>query len=169
MSINLFFLLLLGLLIGMFGYFSPDDRAAQDNREIPKIELTDFTLYEISHKRIDHILEGKEGKKFDEYYVITSAKFSDNTKNLFQSIQSDNADYRNDIIKVDGNVHYVREDGLEFRSNEGTYNSKDSLIQTRGAFVITQNSNRIDGTALYYNTEHDTVSANQVRGSYQLK
>ncbi|WP_295053647.1 LPS export ABC transporter periplasmic protein LptC [Sulfuricurvum sp.] len=169
MSINLFFVLILGLLIGMYGYFSPDDRAAQDNREIPKIELTDFTLYEISHKRIDHILEGKEGKKFDEYYVITSAKFSDNTKNLFQTIRSDNADYRNNIIKVDGNVHYVREDGLEFRSHEGTYDSKASLIRTKGAFVITQNANHVEGTALNYNTEHDTVSADHVRGSYQLK
>jgi hypothetical protein len=169
MSINLFFTLLLGLLIGMFSYFTPNDRAAEDKRDIPKIELTNFTLYEISPKRIDHILEGKEGKKFDEYYVITSAKFSDNTKKLFQSIRSDNADYRDDIIKVDGNVHYIREDGLEFRSNEGTYNTKESLIQTKGSFVITQNLNRIDGTALLYNTEEDTVSANQVRGSYQLK
>lgn len=169
MSINLFFVFLLGLLIGMYSYFTPDYKALQDNRNIPKIELIDFTLYEISHKRIDHILEGKEGKKFDDYYVITSAKFGDNTKNLFQTIRSDNADYRNDIIKVDGNVHYVREDGLEFRSNEGIYNTKESLIQTKGPFVITQNANRIDGTALNYNTEHDTVSANKIRGSYQIK
>lgn len=169
MSINLFFVLVLGLLIGMFSYFSPDNRAIGDNQEIPKIELTDFTLYEISHKRIDHILEGEEGKKFDEYYVITSAKFSDNTKKLFQTIRSDNADYRNDVIAVDGNVHYTREDGLEFRSNEGTYDSNASVIQTKGPFVITQNSNRIDGTALHYNTSQDTVSANRVYGTYQLK
>jgi hypothetical protein len=169
MSINVFFLLLTGLLIGMFSYFSPNDRLMQESREIPKIELTDFILYEISPKRIDHILEGKEGKKFDEYYVVTSAKFSDNTKNLFQTIRSDNAVYRNDIIRADGNVHYIREDGMEFRSHEGTYNTKESLIATKGSFVITQNANRIDGTALNYNTKFDTVSANQVRGSYQLK
>lgn len=169
MSINLFFLLLLGFLIGMFSYFSPNGKAPEDNREIPKIELTNFTLYEISPKKIDHILEGKEGKKFEEYYVITSAKFSDNTKKLFQSIRSDYAEYRDNVVKVDGNVHYVREDGLEFRSKEGMYNTKESLIQTKGSFIITQHMNRIDGTALNYNTELDTVSANQVRGSYQIK
>ncbi len=169
MSINVFFLLLVGSLIGMYSYFTPDYPSNNKKEEIPQIELSNFTIYEISKKGIDHILEGKEGKKFDQYYVITSAKFSDNTKNLFQFILSDNADYRNDILKVDGHVHYVREDGLEFRSNEGSYNSKKSLIQTKDSFVITQNSNRIDGTTLNYNTAQDTVSANRVCGVYQLK
>ncbi|MDP2850699.1 MAG: LPS export ABC transporter periplasmic protein LptC [Sulfuricurvum sp.] len=169
MSINLFFVLIVGFLMGMYVYFTPDNSLTQDMGEIPKIELSNFTLYEISHKGIDHILSGDEGKKFDEYYVITSAKFSDNTKNLFQSIRSDDAEYRNDIIQLDGNVHYVREDGLEFRSHEGSYNTQKSLVQTQGSFVITQNANRVEGTRLLYNTELDTVSANQVRGSYQLK
>lgn len=169
MSINLFFVLIVAFLMGMYGYFSPNYTSTQESGEIPKIELSDFTLYEISHKGIDHILSGVEGKKFDEYYVITSAKFSDNTKNLFQSIRSDDAEYRNKIIQLDGNVHYVRADGLEFRSQEGSYDSQRSLVQTKGSFVITQNANRVEGTKLLYNTELDTVSANQVRGSYQLK
>jgi len=155
--------------MGMYAYFTPNYALTQETGEIPKIELSNFTLYEISHKGIDHILAGDEGKKFDEYYVITSAKFSDNTKNLFQTIRSDDAEYRNKIIQLDGNVHYVREDGLEFRSHEGSYNSIESLVQTKGSFVITQEGNRVEGTKLFYNTELDTVSANQVRGSYQLK
>jgi LPS export ABC transporter protein LptC len=169
MSINLFFLFIVAFLIGMFTYFSPNYTAPQESGETPKIELSRFTLYEISDKGIDHILAGDEGKKFDEYYVITSAKFSDNTKKLFQSIRSDDAEYRNKIIQLDGNVRYLREDGLEFRSNEGSYDSKESLVQTKGSFVITQNNHRVEGTKLFYNTEFDTVSANQVRGSYQLK
>lgn len=169
MSINLFFIILAGLLIGMFNYFSPDYAPSNDIKDIPQIELTDFTLYEISSKGIDHILEGKEGKKFDDHYVITSAKFSDNTKNLFQTIRSDHADYRNDIIALNGHVHYLRDDGLEFHSAEGSYNSKTSLVQTIGSFVINKNTSSIDGTSLHYNTAQDTVSADRVHGSYQLK
>lgn len=169
MSINVFFLLLLGLLLGMYNYFTPSYTLAQEVGEVPKIELISFTLYEVSHKGIEHILEGEEGKKFDERYTVTSAKFSDNTKNLFQSIRSDEADYRSDRIKLSGNVHYVREDGLEFRSDEGQYDTKASLITTQTPFVITQNTNRIEGKKLIYNNELDTVSADQVRVNYQLK
>lgn len=155
--------------MGMYAYFTPDYTALDKNKEIPQIELAHFTLYEISRKGIDHILEGDEGKKFETRYVITSAKFSDNTKTLFHSIRSDHADYQNDILTLSGNVRYERQDGLAFRSQEGTYQTKDSLIQTKGAFVITQNANRIDGTTLNYNTKKDTVSADRVCGVYQLK
>lgn len=169
MSINVFFIVVLGLLLGMYNYFAPHYGTTQKVGEIPQIELVSFTLYEISHKGIDHILEGEEGKKFDERYAVTSAKFSDNTKSLFQSVQSDHVDYRGDIITLKGNVHYVREDGLEFRSNEGKYETDSSVIETQESFVITQKGNRIDGDKLIYNTEDDTVSADRVRGSYQLK
>lgn len=169
MSINLFFLLAFGFLMGMFGYFSPNYAVPKDSAEIPTIELSDFTLYEISKRGIDHILQGEEGKKFEAYYAVTSAKFSDNTKNLFQTIRADNAVHRSDILKLNGNVHYVREDGLEFRSQEGTYNSKTSNIHTEGSFAITQNGSRVDGNSLLYNTQQDTVSANKIHAIYQLK
>jgi hypothetical protein len=169
MSINLFFLLIFGLLLGMFSYFSSAYHDKKNGNEIPQIELFSFSMYEISHHGIDHILEGVEGKKFDDRYVITSAKFSDNTKHLLQSIRADNVKYQDNIIALDGNVRYLREDGLVFHSIEGRYDTKKSLIQTDGAFTITQNGNRVDGQKLFYNTQLDTVSANRVSGSYNLK
>jgi LPS export ABC transporter protein LptC len=169
MTINLFFVALFALLLGMYGYFTPNYPSVQESREIPKIELSNFTLYEVSKKGIDHILEGKEGKKFEEYYTVTSAKFSDNTQPLLQSIRSNYAEYRNDVINLNENVHFVREDGLEFRSNEGKYETKKSLVYVNDSFVITQNSNRIDGNNLIYNNKYDTVSAENVQIRYQLK
>lgn len=169
MNINLFFVVILGFLLGMYTYFSPDYQASNNNAEIPKIELSDFTLYEISHRGIDHILEGTEGKKFDEYYEVTSAKFSDNTDTLFQTIRSDQADYRNEVLDLEGHVHYVREDGLEFRSNRGIYDTQASLVKVPGAFVITQNANRIDGEQMVYHTDQEIVSANRIQAIYQLK
>lgn len=168
MSINVFFLLTLGLLIGMFAYFKPTYPSGREAREIPQIQLYHFTLYEISRGGIEHLLEGEEGKKFEERYEITSAKFSDNTKSLFQTIQADAMHYQNDIVRLDSNVLYQRSDGLEFRSGEGKYDTKASVITTEGPFVITQNGNRVGGTRLYYNTDQDTVSADMVHGSYQL-
>lgn len=168
MSINAFFLLLSGLLLGMYGYFTPSYRDEGVKGEVPKIHLFSFSLYEISHHGVDHILEGQEGKKFDDRYEITSAKFSDNTKAQFQTIRSDKALYQDDILQISGNVLYHRADGLEFRSQEGKYDTEKSVVTTQGPFVITQNANRVDGRRLYYNTESDIVSANAVRGSYQL-
>lgn len=169
MSINVFLAAVLGLLMGMYFYFTPTYPSDRQTREIPQIQLHTFTLYEISKNGVDHILEGEDGKKFENRYEITSAKFSDNTKSLFQSIQAENMDYQKDVVRLKANVLYHRADGLEFRSNEGQYDTKASLITTEGAFVITQNGNRVEGEHLYYNTEQNIISADAVRGSYQLK
>ncbi|MDD5051188.1 MAG: LPS export ABC transporter periplasmic protein LptC [Sulfuricurvum sp.] len=168
MSINIFFTVIALLLIGMYGYFKPSYLVHQDAREVPKLELEAFTLYEISHKGVDHVLEAKNGKEFEDRYEVTSAKFSDNTKRLFQTVSADQAKYKDDLITLRGNVNFVREDGLKFVSDEGKYNTKSSLIHTEGPFVITQNHNRVEGTKLDYNTNQDTVNAYKVSGSYQL-
>lgn len=168
MSINVFFTLVLGLLLAMFAYFKPNYPTDEKQGEIPKIQLQTFTLYEVSRRGVDHILEGEEGKKFEDRYEITSAKFSDNTKSMFQTIRSDNALYRDKILDVNGHVVYQRSDNLIFRSNEGKYNTNNAVITTQGPFVITQNGNRVEGRKLNYNTDKKTVSADAVRGSYQL-
>ncbi len=146
MSINIFIALVLGLLMGMYLSFSPTYRDEGERGEIPQIELHSFTLYEISSRGIDHVLEGAEGKKFDNRYEITSAKFGDNTKSMYQSIAAGSVHYRDDLVRLKTDVLYRREDGLEFRSAEGEYN-----------------------TTLYYNTQERTLSADAVKGSYELK
>ena len=168
MSINFFFILLLSLLIGMFGYFKPALLMDERKEEVPKFELESFIVYEISAAGIDRFFEGNYGRRFENRYEVSSAKFSNNSKNLFESINANKALYKDDVISLEGNVHYVREDGLQFRSAEGTYDTTNSLVSTRGSFVITQNSNRVSGTQLQLNTKSHTVSANAVSGSYQL-
>jgi LPS export ABC transporter protein LptC len=168
MSINVFFAVLLGGLLAMFAYFKPSTPQNKNTKEVPKIELESFVVYEISARGVDRFFEGNVGKRFNDRYEVSSAKFSNNSKQLFESIRADEARYKDDFLTLTGNVHYVREDGLEFRSAEGTFDQNISVIRTKGPFVITQNHNRIDGTRLYYNTDQDTVTADAVRGSYQL-
>lgn len=168
MSINLFFAIVMVALLAMFGFFKPSYTQTISTQEIPKVELESFVVYEVGVHGVERFFEGKEGKRFEDRYEVSSAKFSNNSKQLLESIRADEARYKDDFITLSGNVHYVREDGLEFRSSEGTYDQNNSLIQTQGNFVITQNHNRLDGTKLHYNTEHNTVLANTVRGSYQL-
>jgi len=168
MSINIFFLLILVLLGGMFGYFKPIEQDQLAVKEVPLFELDKFVIYEISPTKIDHFFEGDHGKRFSDRYEVRSAKFTNNEKALLESIRANNALYKDDIVSLEGKVHYVRSDGLQFHSNEAVYDQNRSLITTDGAFTITKNENSIQGTHLYYNLNLDTVSADQIRASYQL-
>jgi len=155
-------------MLGMFSYFKPTNSLQAKAVEVPQFELDQFVIYEISPTRIEHFFEGAHGKRFSDRYEATQAKFTNNEKELLESIRANNVLYKDDAVYVKGNVHYVRADGLEFRSNEGVYDQKHSFVKTNGAFTITKNQNSINGIGLYYDLALDTVSADQIRGSYQL-
>lgn len=168
MPISLFFALLLALLLGMFSYFKPSQSTQGAAENVPLFELDNFVIYEISPQKINHFFAGDHAKKFPDYYEASNAKLTNNKRELLESIRADHALYQGDVINLKGNVYYVREDGLEFRSHEGVYDQKNSFAKTKGAFTITKNQNSVHGTQLYYDLAHDTVDANQTTGIYQL-
>lgn len=168
MSINIFFIVILGFLMAMYGYFNPNYIEKRDTKEIAKVQLQSFTLYEVSQNGIEYILEGDQGLRYDDRYEITSAKFSDNTKHFLQFIGAHKAYYRDDTISLSDGVFFEREDGLKFSSDEGVYNTKTSLVTIQGPFAITQKNNHFEGENLHYNTMLDTLSADKISGSYQF-
>lgn len=168
MPITLFFGLVLALLLGMYGYFSPKNAPKSDLKEIPKISLYDFTLYEISPKGIDYVLEGKSGQKFDDRYEISSAKFSDNTRKISQSISASSALYQGEEIRMEGGVVFEREDGIKSRSDNALYRTDTSVVSTSGPFEVTQGPNTLKGSDLVFDTRHETITAESIRSTYHF-
>lgn len=166
MSINLFFTLIAVSLISMTIVFKPFGGGGLASEKLPQIELNKFAVYELSDQGLEHFFEADKGKKFDTYYEVENARFSNNTRALFESIRSDHAHYADEIIHLKGNVRYEREDGLRFHSQEGEYNQKRSTITTDGSFMITKGAHKVEGTRLFYDLETENVSADKVRGSY---
>jgi len=166
MSINVFFTALGLALVGMTFVFKPFGITSGTADKPPQIELDHFAVYELSDKGLEHFFEAEQGKKFEHYYEVKNGKFSNNTRRLFESIRSDHASYKNEIITLNGNVHYAREDGLEFRSHEGIYNQEASTIATKGSFIITKGPHKVEGTHLFYDLKRENVTADKVRGSY---
>lgn len=152
----------------IYGFFTPTYKYSKDVGEIPKIELYNFTLYEMSHHGIDHLLAGKEGKKFDDYYTVTSAKFSDNTRQLLHSLQSEHALYRDDVLSLEGDIRYSRQDGLSFDADHGTYNTKNGVVQIPENIVIRQDNHRIEGENIRYEVDHQVITANRIQAKYQI-
>jgi LPS export ABC transporter protein LptC len=155
--------------VGMFEYFLPHDIKNNDMKEVPQFELNNFIIYEISPLRINRFFEGEHGLHYSDRYVINNAKFTNNERAILESIRADNALYKGDVVKLNGDVHYVRSDGLDFYSKEGLYDQKNGFLKTDEAFKITKEGNSISGIHLDYNLNLDTVLADQIQGTYQLK
>lgn len=165
-SINLFFVLLLSMLLGVFLFFKPIKTAPTPTKEVAQLELINFTLYSMKPEGVENVLAGSLGQRFEDRYEVTNVTFSDATKSQMEVMHADRGLYREDRIDLSGNVTYRQEGGIEFQSEQAHYDLNDSVVTTPGAFVVTMNESRVDGERLYFQTKERHMKAENINATY---
>ena len=169
MKLNIFLVLISSLLLAILLVFKPLDIKQQKFVDVPQFKLLSFTMYELDTNGLVTLMSGTQGIKYSNRYVVNNIDYTDNSKEYVANMKADHGVYKNEIVKLNGDVRYVREDGLIFESQEATHNKKTSISNTDGDFTIYQNDNIVVGTKLVYNNIKDKIKAKNVNGKYQLK
>jgi len=114
-------------------------------------------------------MTGDNSIKYEDRYIVDNINFTDNSKNLIANMKADKGIYKEEDIFLDGDIIYVREDGLTFKTDKATYNKKEELIKTDSKFISYRGENTLNGSTLkYYNNTQKTEATN-VTIKYQLK
>ncbi|MDQ7045874.1 MAG: LPS export ABC transporter periplasmic protein LptC [Sulfurimonas sp.] len=169
MNINLFFLFLIAGLSIIFFLFQPIQHIKKKATEIPTLELENFKLSELDTNGLTSIMNGKTGKKFLDRYVITNIDYTDNTNKYIANIRSNNALYKSDILHLDGDIKYFREDGLNFLTQKASYNKKTSVMISLTDYKSQMNQNTVTGSYFEYNNATGITRSKNVKINYQLK
>jgi len=169
MKLNIFFVLITLLLLSILFIFKPLDIKQQKFVDVPQFKLLSFTMHELNRQGLVTLMKGTQGIKYSDRYVIHDIDYTDNSKEYVANMKANHGVYKNEIVKLKGDVRYVREDGLIFESLEATHNKKSGVSHTDGDFTIYQNNDIIIGTKLVYDNINDKIKARTVNGKYQLK
>lgn len=137
--------------------------------EIPALEVSSFTLYELNKENLKTIMKGSEAIQFDDRYVVSHIDFTDNSKQYIAKMKAKKGVYKNEIVELKGDVTYKREDGLTFHTNKATYNKKTNVTFINGEFISSQAQNKLTGSALSYNNIQKKANAKNITLTYQLK
>ena len=156
-------------LLGVYIFLRPMDIKQDLPKEIAQLELIDFSVQELNATALRTVLQGHHGLRYKDRYEVKKVSFSDNTKEYLQSMDAGYGLYKGDIITLQEGVHFRREDGLSFSSNEAMYNQRKSLATTKGAFNILYKDSWVRGEKLYYDTKHNIVRSNKVEGVYAME
>jgi LPS export ABC transporter protein LptC len=169
MNVNNFFILLIvGLSVILFA-FKPLDIDNKKQIDIPILELKNFKLIELGKVGLNNIMFGTDGIKYTDRYTIENVNFIDNTKEFSAKIKADNSLYKNNIVYLNGNVIYNREDGLTFLSEEAIYDEKTKIVKTNKRYISTLNGNRATGSSIVYNSILEKTKSKNVTINYKLK
>ena len=168
MNINFFFIAVSFGLLMIFVFFKPLDIKKREFDDVPIFEVNLFSVYELNRDGLNDVVIGDRGIRYEDRYRFFNINYTDKTKEHISNIKSDNGLYKGDVFVFDGNVSYVRDDGLNFKTQKVRYNKKTTVVSTDTDFVAYIGENRVVGTSLVYDKTSKKLRSKDVRAIYQI-
>ena len=156
-------------MILIFVGFKPLDVKQQNFVDVPLFELQSFVVYEINQQGLDTMMLGSNAIRYSNRYTVKNIDYTDNSRDYIINMKASSGIYKNNIVSVDGDVVYTREDGLTFQTQKAIYNKKTSIAKTDSSYILYQDKNRVRGSSIIYNNKLNTIQSKRVVAKYQLK
>jgi LPS export ABC transporter protein LptC len=168
LNINIFFFTISIGLMMIYFLFKPMHIKQQKFVDVPLFELSSFTIYELGEKGLNNLILGTKATRYQDRYTITDMDYTDNSRDYIANMKANDGLYKNDIVDLNGDVVYTREDGLVFNTQTATYNKKTSVAYTNSNYVLHRGKDKIIGTSLRYNNLLNTISSKNVVAKYNF-
>ncbi|MDD2652612.1 MAG: LPS export ABC transporter periplasmic protein LptC [Sulfurimonas sp.] len=169
MNINYFFLAVSFLLLTILFAFKPLEIKEQPSGDVPLFSITSFVMYELDIKGLITTMNGTTATRYKDRYKVEEIDYTDSSKEYIANMKSKSGVYKDDVVYLDGNIVYKREDGLTFETQKATYNKKTTLAIADGEYLLYRGENRVIGKGLHYNSSQETVSSKDVTAKYQIE
>lgn len=152
----------------IFFLFKPLNIKEQNFTDIPLFELETFILYELNTQGLATLMIGTEGIRYANRYQIKDIDYTDNSKQYIANMKAKHGIYKDEIVHLNGDVVYSREDGLVFTTQEIEYNKKTSVAHTDKAYVAYKGENIVRGESLDYNNLLNRSNSTNVVANYKI-
>ena len=168
-SVSLFFTFL--LLLSIVVIFSFDKNAVTpyvSPGDIPKIELNNFTIYQISSENLLTRLYAQNAKQFDKFEEFSDVVLERLNNNIIDTITTKSAIKKDNAIFFDNGVNDNR-DGYNLYSKKGVYHIDKNTLEGKGFFSINGNFQDIKGDDIYYDANTGLISAKNINAKLNVK
>lgn len=168
-SVSLFFVFL--LILSVIIIFSFDKNIVTpyvSPGDIPKIELNNFTIYQINNENLLMKLYAKNAKQFDKFDEFSDVLLERLNNNIIDKITAPIAIRKDNIIFFDQGVNDFR-DGYDIYTTKGIYHIDKNIMEGEGSFSIKGNFQNIIGEDIYYDAEHGITKAKNIQAKLSTK
>lgn len=149
--------------------FKPMEIKQHTFKEVPLFTISNFTMHELDQKGLVTLMNGSKAERFTDRYTVEEMDYTDNSKEYMANMKANNGVYKNEVVHLNGDILYVREDGLTFETQKAVYNKKTSIATADGDFLLYRGSNRVTGEKLKYNNSLEKIESKNVKAIYKLE
>jgi len=126
-------------------------------------------MYELDRVGLHTIMLGSAATRYKDRYTVEKIDYTDNSKKYIANMKANNGIYKDNFVTLTGDVTYVREDGLTFKTQKATYNKKTSNIVSKVGYVAYLNGSIVKGSYIRYNNNKNRIFSKNVTAKIQLK
>lgn len=137
-------------------------------KEVPNIEIHNFTLYLINDHFVQAISEGREALRYEnreEFYDVSIDQVNQSVGEYLTAPFA-MSEYNRYIFPR--GVDYVRSDGLSFWSESGSYEYKIRVFTGKGAFKMNNETTDAIGRNIYYDGLNGLIKADVMNAKIAL-
>lgn len=169
MNVNYFFTATSFLLLVILFAFKPMEIKEQPSGDVPLFSITSFVMYELDVKGLITTMNGTTATRYRDRYTVEGIDYTDSSKEYIANMKSKNGIYKDDVVYLEGDIVYKREDGLTFETQKATYDKKASIANAEGEYLLYRGENRVVGRGLHYNSAQETINSKDVTAKYQIE
>jgi LPS export ABC transporter protein LptC len=154
--------------MSIYFLFKPLNIKQQKFVDVPLFELKKFTMYELDPTGLKTIMLGSTATRYTNRYTVENIDYTDNSKEYIANMKANNGLYKDEFVTLNGDVKYVREDGLTFKTQKATYDKKTSEVVSDVNYVAYLDKNIVHGSYIKYNNLKNKIYSKNVIATYQL-
>lgn len=160
---------MISVLLSIFFFFQPQKLLQKDFGDVPMLHIKDFTMYELDPFGMKTLMLGEEAFRYKDRYTVDNIEHTDHSKTHISHLRADFGLYKNDTLDLDGNVRFLRDDGLNYKTQKALYYKKKGLFVTDTDYVLSQSANVLRGTYLDHNNLSGKIHSKNVNAIYTIK
>jgi hypothetical protein len=140
-----------------------------EDKEISQFSLEYFTLYELSKDGLVSQMSGDDGIRYTNRYIVSNMDYTDNSKEFISNMKAKNGIYKQNIVYLNGDVAYKRDDGLRFFSQKVIYNKTKDIVSSDVEYIAYMGENYIFGDSVVVNNKKSTIKSKKINAIYNLE
>ena len=169
MNINIFLSIVMIGLSMIYFFFKPMNLKQTKDKEIPQFSLVNFTLNELDTNGLVTKMNGDKGIRYNDRYVVKNIDYTDNSKDFLSNMKAKNGLYKKDVVYLDGDVKFKRDDGLRFFSQKATYKKNKDIASTSVEYIAYIGENYIAGDSVLFDNKNNTIKSKNIYAVYNLE
>lgn len=136
-------------------------------KEVPNIEMSDFTLYVINMSYCQIISNGLKAMRYEDREEIYDLHIHQVSNHLNEHIFAPKVISKNHFYTFSQVAEYTRTDGLKF-SSKGIYDYRNHIFQGNGDFSLSNPTTQANGVNIRYDGKNGTIKAEVINATINL-